>query len=44
MKLFTTDLFRNFGIGFAVGVVVVVAGSGGGAMLAAVPKLFTALF
>lgn len=39
MTLFTPDLYRNFGIGFAAGAIVV-AFSNGAALLTAVPALF----
>lgn len=43
MKLFTPDLYRNFGIGFAAGALVVAMGNGG-ALIAAVPRFFATLF
>jgi len=39
MTLFTPDLYRNFGTGFAAGTIVA-AFSNGAALLAAIPALF----
>ena len=43
MSLFTTDLYRNFGIGFAAGAVAVVLANGG-AFLETVPQLVASIF
>lgn len=43
MPLFTSDLYRNFGIGFAAGAVITMA-SQGGALIAAVPQFLASLF
>ncbi len=43
MKLFTPELYRNFGIGFAAGAVVA-AMANGGALLAAVPQFLATIF
>lgn len=43
MKLFTPDLYRNLGVGFAAGAVVA-AMSNGGALIAAVPQLLATIF
>lgn len=43
MKLFTPDLYRNFGIGFAAGVLGFAATSGAD-FLGAVPRLVAAIF
>ncbi len=42
MKLFTSDLYRNFGIGFGAGAVAVVLANGG-AFLEVVPQLVAAV-
>ena len=42
MKLFTTDLYRNFGIGFGIGALIA-AGANGGALLAVVPEFLSTL-
>ncbi len=42
MTLFTTDLYRNFGIGFCAGAIAVILANGG-AFLEAVPKLVAAI-
>lgn len=41
MNLFTGDLFRNFAIGFAVGALALVIGSGGG-VFSFIPKALAA--
>ena len=43
MKLFSPDLYRNFGIGFAGGAALVIAVNGG-TLLAALPQSIAALF
>lgn len=43
MQLFTPDLYRNFGIGFAAGAFAIVI-AGGGEILAAVPQLVASIF
>lgn len=42
MKLFTRDLYRNFGIGFGVGAIAVIL-SNGGAVLEVVPQLIASI-
>ncbi len=42
MKLFTPDLYRNFGIGFAAGALALVINNG--EILSAVPQLVAAIF
>lgn len=43
MMLFTPDLYRNFGIGFGVGAMLVLFSSGGD-ILPAVPQLVASIF
>ena len=41
MKLFTPDLYRNFGIGFAAGAIALVIGNG--EILSALPQLVASI-
>ena len=43
MSLFTPDLYRNFGIGFGAGAVIVLLANGG-ELLFAVPQVIASLF
>ncbi|MDP4573871.1 hypothetical protein Q9K02_01800 [Qipengyuania sp. G39] len=43
MQLFTPDLYRNFGIGFAAGALAIAIASGG-EILAVVPQLVASIF
>ena len=43
MSLFTPDLYRNFGIGFAAGAIAVIAANGG-EIFAFVPQLVASIF
>ena len=43
MELFTPDLYRNFGIGFAAGALAIVVASGG-EILTVIPQVVASIF